>query len=137
MRERGAGAHSGRVKRAIACRDGVGREQRGAREGVSVLTVYAVFADADEAARIAETVVSEELAACANILGSCHSIYRWEGKFERADEVPALFKTTAAKADALIMRIAELHSYGVPAIVAWPIERLSASYGEWVEESVR
>jgi len=104
---------------------------------VTALTVYAVFADGDEAARIAETVVEERLAACANILGICHSIYRWEGKVEQANEVPALFKTTTDKADALILRIAELHSYQVPAIVAWPIERLSAPYGDWVEESVR
>jgi periplasmic divalent cation tolerance protein len=104
---------------------------------MTVLSVYAVFADAEEAERIAEAVVSEQLAACANILSPCHSIYRWQGAVERAAEVPALFKTTAAKADALIMRLAELHSYDVPAIVAWPIERLAAPYGEWVEASVR
>ena len=27
--------------------------------------------------------VEERLAACANILGSCHSIYRWQGKVEQ------------------------------------------------------
>lgn len=103
---------------------------------MSVVTVYAVFATAEEAERIADAVVTEGLAACANILGTCHSIYRWQGKVERADEVPALFKTTQAAADALIMRIAQLHSYEVPAIVTWPIERLSAPYGQWIEDNV-
>ena len=95
-----------------------------------IATVYAVFADAREAERIAETVVAERLAACANILAPCRSIYRWEGKVERAQEVPALFKT--ASPDELIARIAALHSYEVPAVVAWPIEKAHPLYAEWV-----
>lgn len=95
-----------------------------------IATVYAVFSDQAEAERVAETVVTEGLAACANILGACSSIYRWEGKVERAEEVPALFKT--ARPDALIARIAQLHSYDVPAIVAWPIEKAHPLYAEWV-----
>ncbi|MBS0502932.1 MAG: divalent-cation tolerance protein CutA [Proteobacteria bacterium] len=95
-----------------------------------IATVYAVFSDLAEAERIAETVVMEELAACANILGACRSIYRWDNKLERTEEVPALFK--AARPDALIARIVELHSYDVPAIVAWPIEKAHPLYAEWV-----
>ena len=75
-----------------------------------IVTVYAVFADRDEAERIAATLVEEQLAACANILGPCRSIYRWQGRVERAAEVPALLKTTAAAGPALLARIAELHS---------------------------
>jgi periplasmic divalent cation tolerance protein len=95
-----------------------------------IATVYAVFADAEEAERIAATVVEERLAACANILAPCRSIYRWQGKSERAEEVPALFKT--ARPEALIARIAELHSYDVPAAVAWPIAAAHPAYAEWV-----
>lgn len=104
---------------------------------MSVVTVYAVFADPPEAQRIGMTVVEEKLAACVNILGPCRSIYRWEGAIETATETPALFKTTLGKADALIARITELHSYEVPAIVVWPIERLPAAYGDWVEQTLR
>lgn len=94
-------------------------------------SVYAVFADAAEAERIAETVIEERLAACANILGPCRSIYRWQGAIERAEEVPAIFKT--ARAEALVARIAELHSYDVPAIVVWPVEAAWPLYAAWVE----
>jgi periplasmic divalent cation tolerance protein len=103
---------------------------------VSVVTVYAVFADPAEAQRIGMIVVEEKLAACVNILGPCRSIYRWEGAIETATETPALFKTTLDQADALIARITDLHSYKVPAIAVWPIERLPASYGDWVGQSV-
>lgn len=101
-----------------------------------VVTVYAVFADPAEAQRIGRVIVEEKLAACVNILAPCHSIYRWHGAIETATEVPALFKTTLANADALIARITDLHSYEVPAIVVWPIERLPAAYGDWVEKSM-
>ena len=97
-----------------------------------IVTVYAVFADGEEAGRVARSVVEEKLAACANILAPCRSIYRWQGAVEEADEVPVLFKTTAAGAEALLVRIAELHSYEVPAAVVWPIERALPLYGEWV-----
>jgi periplasmic divalent cation tolerance protein len=98
----------------------------------AIVTVYATFADEEEAARIARALVEERLAACANILGPCRSIYRWRGEVEDAREVAALFKTTADAADRLIARLAELHSYDVPAAVAWPISNSSAAYARWV-----
>lgn len=97
-----------------------------------IVTVYALFADRDDAERIARVVVEERLAACANILGACRSIYRWQDKVEEADEVPALFKTGSAVAERLIARIAELHSYDVPAAVVWPIADALDDYAEWV-----
>lgn len=93
-------------------------------------SVYAVFADAAEAERIAETVIAERLAACANILAPCRSIYRWHGAVERAAEVPALFKTD--RPAELMARIAALHSYDVPAIVVWPVEAAWPDYAAWV-----
>lgn len=99
-----------------------------------IVSVYAVFADADEAARIGRIAVEERLAACVNILAPCRSIYRWQGKIEEAQEVPALFKTRADKAEALIARIAELHGYDVPAAVVWPVEKALTAYAAWVAE---
>jgi periplasmic divalent cation tolerance protein len=104
---------------------------------MSVVSVFAVFVNSEEAERIGRTVVEERLAACANLLGPIRSFYRWEGKLESAEEVVAIFKTTDARADALIARIAGLHSYDVPCIATWPIDKILGSYAAWVEESVR
>lgn len=103
---------------------------------MTVVTVYAVFANADEAEAIGRTMIEERLAACVNILGGCRSIYRWEEKIETASEVPALFKTTLDQADAIIARIADLHSYAVPAIVVWPITKMPVAYAKWVEHEI-
>ena len=98
-----------------------------------IVSVYAVFADVQEACRIGGRMVEEKLAACVNVLGECHSIYRWQGKVEVATEAAAIFKARADKADALVARIAELHSYDVPAIAVWQIKRAWPAYAEWVE----
>ena len=100
----------------------------------AIVTVYATFADADEAGRIARSVVEERLAACANLLAPCTSIYRWQGAIEEAREVPALFKTRADLAQRLVERIGELHSYEVPAAIVWPIAQALPAYQSWVCE---
>ena len=102
---------------------------------MSIVTVYAVFANKDEAARIGRAMVEERLAACVNILGPIGSIYRWQGKVEEGQEVAALFKSSSARADRLITRIATLHSYAVPCIETWPVDKLLRSYADWVEDN--
>jgi periplasmic divalent cation tolerance protein len=97
-----------------------------------IVTVYATFADGAEAERIARILVEERLAACANILGPCRSIYRWHGAIEESAEVAALFKTGADLADRLIARLGVLHSYDVPAAVIWPIAKAPPAYAAWV-----
>lgn len=103
---------------------------------MTVTSIYAVFANADEAERIGRVAVEERLAACVNELGPIRSTYRWQGSIEVADEVAAIFKTTEAMAEALIARISSLHSYDVPCITSWPTEKVLGTYAAWVEESV-
>lgn len=97
-----------------------------------IATVYAVFGSHEEAARIGEAMVEQRLAACVNILAPCRSIYRWEGRIAREEEVPALFKTRAELAEALIAAIAAMHGYDVPAAVAWPAAASIEGYARWV-----
>jgi periplasmic divalent cation tolerance protein len=99
-----------------------------------IVSVYATFGSEEEARRIARALVEERLAACANIFGACQSIYRWQGSIEEAAEVAVLLKARRDRAEALIARIAELHSYDVPAAVVWPIAATLPGYGDWVAE---
>jgi periplasmic divalent cation tolerance protein len=100
------------------------------------LSVYVTAATPEEAEKIGLAVVEEKLAACANILPGVRSVYRWEGKVERADECAILFKTTEEKFDALQKKIREIHSYKCPCIVAWPIEKAYKTYLDWIKASV-
>jgi periplasmic divalent cation tolerance protein len=102
----------------------------------SIVSVYAIFASEEEARRIGKAMVEARHAACVNILGACLSFFRWQGEVEQAEEVAAIFKTSAEAAPALIAAIAEAHSYEVPAAVAWPISDAFGDYAAWVRESV-
>ena len=99
---------------------------------IDIATVFTVFSSDEEARRISRVLVEEELAACANILGPCHSIYRWQGAVEESQEFAALFKTRMNLSEALIARLAELHSYEVPAAVVWPVAQALPAYAGWV-----
>lgn len=103
---------------------------------MSVVSVYAVFASREEAERISRVVIEERLAACVNILGPIHSMYRWKGKLETAEELAAIFKTHHWRSDALMERIAGMHSYEVPCIVTWSIDKIVGRYADWVEDTV-
>lgn len=81
---------------------------------------------------IAETLVGERLAACVNLVGPVRSIYRWQGEVQKEAEQLAVIKTTAARRDALIARLAELHPYDVPEILVLPVDHGLAGYLDWV-----
>ena len=97
-----------------------------------IVAVYAIFGSAEEAERIGRAMVEQGLAACVNILGPCHSIYRWQGRVEEAQEVAAIFKTSGVGAEALMAAIHSAHSYDVPAIVQLPVAASHRAYLDWV-----
>ena len=99
-----------------------------------IVSVSAIFADADEARRIGRTIVEERLAACVNLLGPCHSIYRWQDAIEEAEEVAAIFKTSRDRAADAVTRISELHSYEVPAVTVWDVCDTNPDYARWIGE---
>ena len=103
---------------------------------MSAKLIYVTAPTREEAGRIAETVVTERLAACANILNGVTSIFRWEGKFCRKNEVILILKTTEEKTSALTARIKELHSYECPCIVVLPIEGGNEAFLEWIDREV-
>lgn len=99
--------------------------------------VYVTFENQQQADDIAKSVVKERLAACANILPAHKSVYWWNGNLETAQECATIFKTTTKQVNALKDKIVELHSYDVPCVVAWPIERGNESFLRWIEEETK
>jgi periplasmic divalent cation tolerance protein len=68
-------------------------------------------------------------------LPGAHSIYRWQGKIEQAEECILIAKALASKFDALQVRVKEMHSYECPCIVAWPIVAGNDDYLKWIAAS--
>lgn len=97
-------------------------------------SIYITSKNAAEAHKIGRTLVEERLIACANYF-PIDSIYRWKGNIEEAQEVAIIAKTRASLVDSLIKRVKQLHSYEVPCVVSWIIEKGNPDYMKWIEES--
>ena len=91
----------------------------------------------DEARKIAPALVERRLAACVNIVGPIHSVYRWKGAVESAAEHLLVIKdSTAAAFPRVRDAIRELHSYDLPECIMLPVEAGSEEYLTWIGESV-
>jgi periplasmic divalent cation tolerance protein len=97
-------------------------------------SIYITAGSETEAARIGRILVEEKLASCANYF-PVKSIYRWKGKIEKSPEYALILKTRLALVDKVIERTKQLHSYAVPCIVSWPIEKGNPDYLKWIKES--
>ena len=100
------------------------------------LLVCSTFPEIETARRIAQQLVTEKLAACANIIPAVESIYRWQGKIENAPETLVFFKTTAARYSVFQDRLKSLHPYEVPEIICLRIADGLPEYLRWVGEIV-
>ena len=100
-----------------------------------ILLAISTFPDAEAADRIAHTLIEEKFAACANIIPTVHSIYRWKDKIETAGEVIVFFKTTLDRQAAFQEKLRSLHPYEVPEIICVNIDTGSPDYLRWVIEN--
>jgi periplasmic divalent cation tolerance protein len=101
----------------------------------AILLAISTFPDAETASRIARQLVTEKLAACANIGAPVQSIYHWQGNIEEAQETMVFFKTTDARFEEFQSRLRSLHPYDVPEVVAVRVADGLPDYLQWVAES--
>lgn len=90
----------------------------------------------EEAARLAEMLIENNLAACVQILPQMESVYRWKGRIERQNEILLIAKTQASNFEELERGVRAIHSYETPEIVALPITAGSAPYLEWLAANI-
>ena len=101
------------------------------------ISVHITASSEAEAASIAEALVAGKLAACANIMPTVKSVYRWKGAVEHATEVLVIAKSRAELFGDLSKKVKELHSYDCPCIVALPIVAGSPDYLQWLADETR
>src|ERR1700688_2422352 len=96
---------------------------------VFVYTTYPSIVEAEAAGR---ALVERRLCACVNILPGMVSLYWWQGKIDRGDEVVMIIKTRASLAEAVGDAVRQMHSYTTPAILVLPIETIDPDYHAWI-----
>lgn len=103
---------------------------------MSAIVVLTTTETPQQAEQIAQLLLEAELAACVQILPPMTSIYRWQGKIERATETLLLIKTLQEKYPALEAALKTHHPYQTPEIIALPVADGSAAYLTWLADSV-
>lgn len=101
-----------------------------------IFVVLCTFPDRDQARQIGTVLVERQLAACVNLIPKIESIYRWEGRICREEEVLGLIKVAEAGFEALKDAILELHPYETPEVIALPVEAGNEAYLSWVAAGI-
>ena len=100
-----------------------------------ILLALSTFPDADTARQISDELVTQRFAACANILPSVESIYRWKDNIESGNETLVLFKLSENRQSAFQDKLRSLHPYDVPEIIFVPVAGGLPEYLQWASES--
>lgn len=98
------------------------------------IVVLCTCPDNTSARQLAQTLLSEKLAACVNLIPQVTSLYYWQGKMEESQEVQLVIKTRRTMFGVLQERLLALHPYEVPEILALPILCGNLAYLQWVQE---
>ena len=98
--------------------------------------IYITASGAEEAKKIAKSLLNDHLVACANIISGMESIYWWEGSLEEDVESILLVKTSSELVDKVIDRVEEIHSYQTPCALEIQIKKGSQKYLDWLDNSL-
>ena len=101
----------------------------------NILLALSTFPDSETARQISDQLVTERFAACANILPSVQSIYRWKDNVESGNETLVLFKLSVDRQSAFQDKLRSLHPYDVPEIIFIPVGGGLPEYLQWVSEN--
>lgn len=91
----------------------------------------------DQVERVLATLLGERLIACGNVVPAVLSRYWWQGALCSDSEALVVMETADDRVAAAMTRIAALHPYEVPKILAFTPSDAHAPYRDWVVEVTR
>lgn len=89
---------------------------------------------AEVAKVLGQGLVEAGHAACVNIVPAMHSIYRWRGAIESADEALLAIKGTIAAYPAIEAYLVRHHPYELPEVIAVPLVAGLPAYLAWLND---
>lgn len=96
-----------------------------------MIIAFTTVAKRSDARKLAARLVSEGLAACAQIT-PIESVYSWKGGVNREREFLLTLKANAKKAKALEKRVKALHPYELPEWLCLSA-KASKEYAKWAQ----
>ena len=98
------------------------------------IVVLCTCPDQTSADLLCEQLLNQRLAACINQLPGVTSVYRWQGKVERATEIQLIIKSRQPLFAELERCILAHHPYQVPEILALPTSQGHQPYLDWIKQ---
>ncbi len=100
----------------------------------SFIQVFVSCESTAQAKLMVESLLNDQIIACAQILPAVESHYRWQGKVTQDTETLLLLKSQYKHFEAIEATVKKLHSYDVPEIIAVPIVAGEQDYLNWINE---
>lgn len=101
---------------------------------MAFIMVYVTCGNEASAQHISQTLIQEQLIACANLF-PISSGFRWQGEIVSDNEWVALLKTIPENWEPVSKRVTDLHPYELPAIIRIEAHATPA-YEEWIRSEV-
>ena len=89
------------------------------------------------AEKIALSLVEKRLVACVNIVPKVKSIYFWEDKIQKDEEILLIIKTKAENFKKANEDILKHHPYSVPEVISFQIAEGNREYLNWILDTVK
>lgn len=94
--------------------------------------VLTTLNDSNGAQKLAASLVENKLAACVHVMPMGKSVYFWDSKIQKDDEMQLLIKTGKHKLAEMEAFFADHHPYDVPEFVIIDSDA-SKDYLDWVK----
>ncbi|HEX6901740.1 MAG TPA: divalent-cation tolerance protein CutA [Thermoanaerobaculia bacterium] len=103
---------------------------------MQAIVVITTVGTEEQAYLIAREIVGRRQAACVNVVPGIRSIYRWKGKICKDGELLLIVKTLEDEFEGVAATIRELHSYELPEILSFSVNRGERGFLDWIASSV-
>lgn len=92
--------------------------------------------DLASAESIANMLVKNGLAACVNMIPGITSVYQWQDKLEKSQEIMLLVKSRSDVFSAVETTILKHHPYELPEIISIPLLNGFSNYLAWIDDNI-
>ena len=99
---------------------------------MSAIVVVTTVGTEEQANQMAEHLVARRHACCVNIMPIQRSVYRWQGRICDDSEFLLVIKTLDSEYERVERAIKEVHSYELPEILAFGIQRGEEGFLQWL-----
>jgi len=101
------------------------------------IVIFITTASDEEARSLAKLLLDQRKVACVNIIPDVDSLFWWQGKVDSAQESLLIVKTRSSLLPEIVNLVKQVHSYGVPEIIALPVIGGNEDYLNWIDNEVK